>query len=189
MGLQIEDGRGSGQQAGVNSEGLLRTAAVSATVEHHVNHHHGEAYTHSFDVTAAGADDCILFMKNESDTDMTIEGFYLAVAGACEVYAEINNEGTRNAASAFIPVNVNAGSGNSAEGTFETGTDLAGGAATLTSGDEVGRGAFFAASNTQWYNFNQDLILPKNKTLTLWVNAAVQVIGMVEFNYHKDELG
>jgi hypothetical protein len=189
MGLQIEDGQGTGRQAGVNSDGYLKVAAVVATVEHHVNHHHGDSYTMSFSQAPTAGDDCILFIKNTSDVDMTIEGMYLSVSGACEVYAQINNSGTRNAASVNTPVNVNAGSGHTADGTFETGADLDGGAATLSAGDEVGRGVFRAATNTTWYNFNQDLILPKNKTLTLWVSAVVTVTGMVEFNYHEDELG
>lgn len=191
MGLSIEDPT-TGQGVGVNYDGFMKVAAVQSTVEHHVNHHHGSAYTYSFAIAAANAPSCILYIKNGSDTDMVVEGFYLAVSGATNIYAEINNTVTDITAgtgyAAFTPTNVNAGSGLTAEGTFAKGTDLATGT-SLSAGGEVGRGVFLAATGTTWYNFNQDLIVPKNKVLTLWSSAAVTVTGMVEFNYHKNELG
>jgi hypothetical protein len=192
MGLMIEDGGGSGKNAHVNNEGMLKVSAASASIEHHINHHHGTAYTMSFSQAPTANDDCILYVKNASDTDMVVEGFYLAVSAACEVYAEINNAGSLGDATSVsqTPVNVNAGSGLTAEGTFELGADLQAGTSTLATGNEVGRGVFTAASNTAWYNFNQDLILPKNKVLTLWCDTAgVTVTAMMEFNYHTDELG
>jgi hypothetical protein len=154
-----------------------------------VNHHHGTAYNCVIAVTPAGADDCFFYMKNTSDTDITVEGIYISVAGAAEIYMQLNADGTRNAASTLTPVNLNAGSGFTAEGTFETGTDLAGGAATLAGGTECGRGVFRAATNTQFFNFDQDIIIPKNKTLTFWSSASVAVDMMLSINYHDDELG
>ena len=118
-----------------------------------------------------------------------MEGIYISLAGACEVYMKLNSDGTRNAASAITPVNLNGGSGLTADGTFETGVDLAGGAATLTNGTEVGRGIFRAATNTQFFNFDQDIIIPKNKTFTLWSSASVKVDGILSLNFHEDELG
>ena len=191
MGLIIEDGGGGGRSAGVNADGFLKVASTAASIEHHINHHHGTAYTMSFSQAPTAADDCILYVKNASDTDMVVEGFFLSVSGAAEVYAEINNDGDLGDATTVsqVPVNVNAGSGLSAEGTFELGADLQAGTSTLATGDEVGRGVFIAAAGTSWYNFNQDLIVPKNKVLTLWCSQVVTVTGMMEFNYHSDELG
>jgi hypothetical protein len=185
----IEDGKGTGKKASVSSEGFIKVASVQVSVEHHINHHHGEAYNFVFDVTPAGADDCFIYMKNTSDKDLILEGIYISVAGACEVYMQLNADGTRNSATAYTPVNLNAGSGKTAEGTFEYGTDLAGGAATLAGGTEAGRGVFRAAGDTKFFNFDQDIIIPKNKTYTLWSSASVAINGMLAFNYHLDELG
>jgi hypothetical protein len=190
----------NGKVVGVNSDGFLKSSATVATVEHHINHHHGTAYTLSFQVTPVGADDCFLYVQNTDDKDMCVEGFYLASATADTIYAEINNTVTDITAgtgyAAVTPVNVNAGSGKTANGVFATGTaldtgsGLSGGGLPQAAGKfEVGRGVLPAAQ-TIWYNFNQDLILPKNKALTLWaVTGTYVVTGMMEFNYHDDELG
>lgn len=188
--MLVEDGGGTGRAAVVNEDQRLDVASVSSSIEHHVNHVHGLAFSASFSQAPTANDDCILFLQNTSDIDMVIEGFYLATSAACEVYVQKNNTGTRNAATVITPQNVNLGSGKEAEATVEKGADLDGGAATLTQGGEIGRGVLHAAIQTSWFNFQQDLIVPKNKSITFWVDTAgVIVTGVVPFNYHPKGLG
>ena len=181
--MQIEDGGHTGRKAGVDLHGNLRTRAITSTTEHQANVN-GDAYHFQFEVTPSAADDCILFMQNLSDTNLVVEGAYLSPGAACEIYMQSHDVGTRNAAVAAVPAQCNFESGHSADGTFETGVDLDGGAATLADGIEFERYAFRAASNSSYFNFEQDIIIPKNGTFTVWVNDAVEIIGTLVMNYH-----
>jgi hypothetical protein len=99
----------------------------------------------------------------------------------------LNDKGTRDSATALVPTNSNAGSGLTADGTFEKGADLDGGAASLAGGYENERVKFRGATDSDHYNFEQDLIIPKNATLTIWVDSVVTVLGTVYLNYHTAE--
>lgn len=180
----IEDGTGKGYAAGVSDENRLLTDAVQATIEHHVNHLVGQAYHLLFDQAPTAGDDCILYVENTSDTDICVEGFYLSVSGAGEVYFHLGDTGTRNAATDVVPVNCNAGSGHTADGVFEVGADLDGGAATLAGGDELERYVFQAATDSAYINFEQDVIIPKNRTLTVWADSIITITGNMVFNFH-----
>ena len=184
MGFKIQDGTGSGDTAAVSSENRLETLAVTATSEHHANHAHGHAHNLLFDQAPTAGDDCIIYIQNTEDMDMCIEGIWLSVSGACEVYFQLNDTGTRNAATDVVPPNLNAGSGHIADGVFEVGADLDGGAATLAGGIEFQRLVFRAATDSAMWNFEQDIIVPKNATFTIWVSAVITVNGTVVFNYH-----
>lgn len=181
-----------GTAAVVNAEGQLTTTTIAATPEHHVNHVHGEAYSVKFSQSPTAADDCFFYMANTSELDLVIEGITLGfidgtAADDPEIYMKLNDLGSRNSATALTPVNLNAGSGKSADGTFEQGADLDGGAATLTGGTEFERLVYANDGDvsSSHFNFEQDLILPKNKTLTMWANdSGATYFVTVFFNYH-----
>lgn len=188
--MEIVDGGGSGRSALVNKDGRVATAAISSSIEHHINHAHGEAYTVLINQAPTANDDCIFYLKNNSATDMVIEGFYVSLSGACEIIIEKNSDGTRNAATPLTPQNMNFGSGKTADVTAEQGADLDGGAATLTGGSAIAHGVFLSAISTTYFNFEQDLIVPKNKTISVWCNTAgVTVVAQMPFNFHPDDLG
>ena len=176
--------------ASVSAENRLRTDALTSTTEHHVNHLHGLAFNVLFAQSPTAGDDCIIFIQNTDDTDLCLEGLWLSVSAACEIYFQIGDDGTRNAATDIVPVNLNSGSGLLADGTFEVGADLDGGAATLAGGAEFNRLIFRAAIDTAHFNFEQDVILKRNGTLTIWCSqAAPTVTGAIVFNYHSPEIG
>jgi len=182
----IKDGKGQGNLASVNNENRLAVTSISSTVEHHVNHHEGEAYILLFEQSPAADDDCILYIQNTSEEDLVIEGIDLSVDGACQVYYKLNGQGTRNNATAITPANVHGGINNDADGVFEQGADLDGGSATLTNGEIVGRHVFRAAANTSHCNFPQDIIVSKSATFTVWCDtSSVTVIASIPFNYHS----
>lgn len=190
MALQIEDGTGSGSRAEVK-DNKLATISVITTEEHHANHVNETAYNVSFSQSPTASDDCIFYMINSSDIDIIVEGITLGFknAGAvdAEVYIEIRNIGTRGSVTALTPVNLNAGSGNTASGTFEKGADLQTGGATLASGDEVERFIFANVQDlvSKHFNFNQDVILPKNQTMTIWATDATATYYVtLPFYYH-----
>ena len=183
--MYIEDGTGTGSKAGVTPNHRVTVLAVTTTVEHHANEE-GQAYHLLFDQAPTAGDDCIIYIENTNDVAMCVEGLWLSPSGACEIYCNLGGSGTRNAATDIVPVNCNAGSGRDADGTFEVGADLDGGAATLTGGEEVIRYIFRAAADSTYFNFEQDIFVPKNSTLTLWSSAIVTINGIVVFNYHED---
>jgi len=185
----ITGGTGNGYAAKVTAENRLETIAITASNEHHANHDHGTAFNMLFDQAPTAGDDCIIFIQNTDDVDMCIEGVWLSVSGACEVYGQLGDTGTRNAATGVIPANLNAGSGNTADGTFEVGADLDGGAATLAGGVEFQRYVFRAATDSSMWNFEQDIIVPKNATFTFWCSAIVTITGAIVLNYHTLEGG
>jgi len=190
MGLIIEDGQGKGNSAGVSEENRLLSECITSSNEHHVNHLHAQAYNVYFEQSPTANNDCIFYMSNDNDIDMSIEGLRLSVSGACEIYCQINDKGTRLTATALTPVNLNGGSGNAADGTFERGADLDGATSTITGGSEFERIKLIAATPTQMFNFEQDIILPKNSTMTIWCDTStVTVNGTVIFNYHGLEIG
>ena len=174
--MLIENGKGTGHKAEVSSTNRLMTAAVTVSAEHEANHGNEQAYAVTFNQSPTAAGDCIFYMVNSSDSDIVIEGATIGVINCTAdetLYFKIGDSGTRNSATALTPVNLNGGSGNTANGTFEQGADLDGGAATLTGGSTfetlIMAGVTDKVSSN--FNFEADIVLPKNKALTAWVGT------------------
>ena len=131
----------------------------------------------TFNQSPTAADDCIAFIKNTSEDDMVIEGVTLGVKNCTaddSFYMKLGDTGTPNSGTAFTPVNMNAGSGNLAEGTFEYGADLDNAGAALSGGSEFERYVFAGVtdSSSACYNFPMDVVLPKNRALSMWVGGS-----------------
>ena len=190
----INDGQGKGYSAGVSDENMLKTEATTQSVEHHVNQIHGQAYSVPFSVSPTAADDCIFYLKNDSDTDMTIEGITIGATdpGANDsIYFKLGDTGTRAAAAtALTPVNLNTGSGNSATGTFEYGVDLGASPGTLDGGTEFERIILAASAATDKvsssFNFSQDVIVKENGVFSIYIggSAAGTYYITLHFHYH-----
>ena len=192
--MQIEDGTGRGFKVKISRENFLEVHAITQTVESHVNHVHGSSYHCVFNQSPTAGDDCFFYMVNNSDENhIIIEGVYIGVQGAtaddAEVYFKLGAKGTRGSATALTPVNCNTGSGRAADGTFEKGADLEGGG-TLTGGSEIERYVFAGVQDqvSKHFNFEQDIILVKNETLTIWAtDAGATYYITVVFNFHLPE--
>ena len=185
--MRIEGGTGNGYAAKVTPENRLSTETVTRSAERHANEDEGQAFHVLFSASATAANDCIFYMTNSSDSkNMIVEGIWLYVSGAVEISVKLNAKGTRNSATALTAVNCNGSSGNTADGTFENGVDLDGGSATLTGGSIVSMYKYIAETATHYVNFEQDIVIPRNGTLTLWSNSGTPTItGHVVFNYHE----
>lgn len=187
--MQINDGRGSSRAAGVNNENRLEVASVSASIEHHINHFEEKAFNVLFSQSPAANDDCIFYMENTNGVDLVMEGITISVNAVCDIYMKTGDIGTRNSPAKITPVNCNAGSGKEALGIFEMGTDLDGGSATLGGGIIVEKFVFLAAESSNHHNFEQDIIIPKNKIFTIWCSSsAATVTCTLPFNYHHDHV-
>ena len=178
--VKIVDGTGKSFEAKVDSDNRLHVESLSYSSEHHANHSLGEAYTLDVSQTPTGAGDYFLYLKNTSEDDMVIEGFTIKVASAESIKWDINPTGTAVGTSA-TPTNLNAGSGKAATGTFVTGNDITG----LTTGS-IAYTTWHTSTESKQYNFEQDIILPKNRTLAAYaVTGAVKIDITVDFNYHS----
>lgn len=175
----IKGGTGNGYLAAVNEENRLKVEAITYSGEHHANHE-GTAYNMLFDVTPTAAGDCFLYMKNSSTIDLVIEGLWLRVASAEQIYMKLGNKGVPDGTD-VVPANINAGTNNAALGTFQVGNDIT----TMTGGTIINKG-WVANTATSFFNFEQDIILPQNTVYTLWVvTGAVNVAGTIVFHYHE----
>ncbi len=189
--MLIEDGTGSGRTAAVNIDNKLEVAAVVATAEHFANHASGLAFNACVEATPIATDPssgdtrtCIFYMKNGSEVDITIEGIDIRLGGTGEEdVIEVvgrDNEGEPIGGTTVIPANLNLGSGNTAEGVFLKGSNITG-----ISGGEILQKIWVTSNGTKSYNFNQDIILPKNRVLTVYSrNSVAELDVTVSFNYH-----
>jgi hypothetical protein len=181
MGLMIEDGSGRGYQVKVDASNRLFVYAISESLEHHANIIHGQSYNLLFSQTPGGPGDCFVYMKNLSDDDIILEGITLYVPTDETIEIKVGDVGTPLNGSDLAPVNLNAGSNNEAEGTFQGGNNITG----LAGGASLFKFFIDGGGSSDFFNFDQDIILPKNRVLTLYsTNGSIQIDGFLSFFYH-----
>ena len=183
MGLTIEGGTGNGYSAGVTSENRLLTDCVTKSIEHQTNHTDGKSFSIPFSATPTASGDCFFLMKNEDDLDIVIEGVNLYLPAAEYFDIKIGDTGTPIDGTDITPVNLNAGSGILADGTFQQGNNITG----LSGGSTAYRIHKLAGTGTENHNFEQDIILPKNTVLTMYVQTGTTALdGFIDFYYHDE---
>lgn len=181
MSFIIADGHGGGNNAGVNDYGRLLTVGINSTLEHNANHFAGKAFNMLFSVTPTGSGDCFLYLKNQSITDIVIEGFHMMTASNEIIQVVLDDTGVPVSGNTSSPSNSNAGSAYVAEGVFQTGNNITG----LSGGIIVDKIAFASGSSSSFFNFEQDIIVPRNRTFTLYaVTGGIALMGTLVFNYH-----
>ena len=182
----INGGTGNGYSAKVTDENMLLTRAVTVSEEHHANIDEGNAYSWYFTTDPDAADDCVFYLKNNSDDDLIIEGMDLFVTDDCDVYCKLGGSGTyATATTAVVGANLNAGSGNIADVTCGYHTDIEATGSTFSGGTQVSRHVYQEGSlkDTHRINFPCDLIVPKNQIFTLWVDTIAIVIQCTVWGY------
>jgi hypothetical protein len=187
--MQIEGGTGNGYKAKVTEENMLLTRAVTVSDEHHVNVDEGEAYSWYFTTDPDAADDCVFYLKNDSDADLILEGMDLFVTDDCDVYVKLGGSGAyATGTTAVVGANLNAGSGNVADCTCGKHTDIEAAGSTFSGGTEVARYAYQSGTlvDTHHINFPCDLIVPKNQIFTIWVDTISIVIQCTVWGYFHD---
>jgi len=184
MGLTIEDGKGSGGQAEVKGNKLL-VSGIFASLEHYANHSEGQAYNLVFSATPTGAGDCFLYFKNEDPNYYaSVEGIYLKMAADDSIEIKLLDEGTPVGGNELTPVNLNTAVGNKAIGVFQDGADITG----LSGGKTALKLHHASSAGGSYFNFNQDIILGPNGTLTLYAGTGTVLIeGHIPFSFHGAE--
>ena len=181
--MKIEGGTGNGYAAKVTSENRLTVEAVTLTAEAHTNQMEGEAYHALFSEKANNASSLLFFTKNTSESDMVIEGLHVYSDAAGKLTIKLNDTGTPSGTTTVLPTNCNAGSGNVADILAYSGTSILG----LSGGVEVLNLRTSAAGKTEYYNFEVDMIVPKNKTFSIYsgVSAITYEVAVVLY-FHSD---
>lgn len=178
MGFVIEDGSGNGFQAKVDGANRLCISSISESLEHHTNIVHGDSYNLIFSLTATISGSCVLYIKNSSDETIIFESIMLRATSDEIVEIKINDAGTPVGGTTTTPANLNAGSNRQAYGTFLAGNDITG----LSDGTTILKYFISGGGSSDSYNFDQDVVLPKNRTLTMYcVNSSIQVDGFLSF--------
>ena len=183
----IKDGRGRGYTALVNSDNRVGTTAVTDSRAHHINHIESEYYTLTINQQATAADDCIGYVQNTDEKDLSIDSIYLYSASGTLLTVNFGDTGTPNSPTTITPVNCNAGAGNLADATCYQGADLDNGGSSLSGGSAV-INWHAPAGEGKLLDFTPSLIIPKNLTATFWVNQnTASVVVELGMGFHSND--
>ena len=167
----------NGTPASVTDERMVRTLAVSESLEGHTNRAHGAAYTWQFIDDPDAADDCIFYLKNNDTLPLILEGIDLFITDDCDVYLKLGGTGTTAAGTAITGANMNAGSGLAADVTCIHDGDIEAGG-TFAGAVECNRYVYESGTlvDTHHMNFPMDIVIPKNQVFSIWVDTIAVVI-------------
>ena len=161
--VYIEDGQGTGRKAGVNDENRVLANCVTESLEHHTNVEEGEAYNYSMSETPAASGATIVYIKNESDKNIILEGIQIMNQETQMYEASLGDTGTPAGTVTVTPASLNAGAGNVADGVFYAGSNITG----LAQGTIIYKAWQIGGSGTQGNNFVMDVVIPKNQTFVV----------------------
>ena len=166
----------------MNDEGKLAVCAVTKTFHQHVNTDFGLVFSVLIDKTPTAAGDCFLYIKNNDDKDLLISPINLIAATDEVIEVKIGDEGTPVGGTATSPTNRHAGSGNAADGTFQTGVDITG----LSGGDIVDYMGLDGATSSYKLIWKSLLIIPKGKVLSLYATTGgIALKGSITIGFHS----
>lgn len=182
MAVIFSGGKNGGNKAVVNDDGQLETASVVQTMCYNINKEKGLSFSVLIDKTPTGAGDCFLYIKNNDTKDLCISSLNLHAASDEIIEVKLSDEGTPVGGTAIVPANRNAGSGEAADGTFETGVDIT----SLSGGDTVDYIALDGASGFNKYYWRSKLLIPKGKTFTLYATTgAIALKGSITLCFRE----
>ncbi len=189
----LEDGTGSGSKAKVNNHNQLYVEAVTRTEISEVSQGEGEAYvvaTGFISVTTTAGYSGLLYIKNTDSEgrDMFIEHIRLCgtFSGAmdandvqCKVIKNPSTGTLISGASAAYSENANFGSANTFHGLAYKGAD----STTVTDGSWFTQFTTHLPGHTI-ADYNDAIILPKNKSIAFLVKPSVATEVCMEVNVH-----
>ena len=177
----IEDGSGSGHRVAISEGNKLRTYGVMESEEWHMNEDLGLTYSLVVSQTPAGANDCFCYIKNTSDYDLIITTMKAYVPTDETIQIKFNDAGTPAGGTTGVPVNRNAGSGNTIDATVVVGNDITG----LSGGAVVDQLFFNGTDTAHKFSWGSGLIVPRNKTMSFYaVTGSILVNATLSMHYH-----
>lgn len=166
--MLIEDGKGQGYKAEVNSANQLETRTVQQPRSEWECHNHGTAYVMYFSQAAANgaANEVLGYIQNTSEDDLVIDEIGLHITAANTVYISKVTGTAGGSPTAVTPVNMNVGSGRTATGTFYKDDSMSG----LT---DAGRlvNCYLAANAYLVRTINSTILIQKNSAIGIFVTT------------------
>ena len=183
MGITIEDGVGTGRSAAVDINNRVMVNSISSTIQHFVNHRLGKAFSVGFSVTPTGPLDCFGYITNLDEDDMVLGSIMFRSASDETVIIKLGDTGTAVGGATVTPVNRNAGSGNIADVTAEYGVNITG----FAGGSNVASVFVKGGESSKQVEINSSLIIPKNKTISFYVQTGTSAIVLGTSIYFRSE--
>lgn len=160
MGLQIEDGKGTGRTTLVDADNKLGVRATIVTEMHEVSTVKGKGFMWASGTYNYDANDTILLVKNTSSDDLLeIEGIWLSGDTDTRVIIHIVTTDVTLSGTTITGTNLNTGSGNVAEAT------AARDEVNNTQGSIIWSGEIMAGDSPYYVNLAGAIILAKNSSI------------------------
>ena len=180
MGIQIEDGTGTGNKAAVDSEGHLIVDALTLSEISHTSDAHGQAFIWASQTYDPDAADTVLLIKNTSSTrNLIITDVWFSADVETRVQIHLPTAEVTVAGTTITGVNMNTASGNVAEASAardETGN---------TQGDVIWSGETQAANDTYHVDFKSAIHLGQNKSIGVDFVAAATAGDVTIMGYFE----
>lgn len=181
MGIQIEDGLGTGQLVGVSPTGNRQNVSSRSDERiYYISRDNGDSYTVCSIDTPSGAGEYNLYFKNTSTTKkFYVKEITIASIGAASF--KISKVSGTATGTTITPVNLNFNSGSTASATV-----FGNGAVGGLSEDAVIETAILPANTTEHIDFHDALILGQSDAIAIetdtWSSGAVHmsVIGFFD---------
>ena len=141
-----------------------------------INAARGESFSLYSARTAAGAGDCILYIKNLSDDDLHLTAMDVYAASAESFQIKIGDTGTpATDNNTLAPRNMNGSGKDACSATIEDGTDITG-----LSGGQI-RSVVWGGATQRKVRWDEHIIIPKNHVLTIWAVAGSVVSQLTPY--------
>lgn len=175
----IDDGKGTGNKAQVNSENQLVVAAVTQKEIEHESEENGAAYNWSTDLVNIDANDTVLLVKNTSDTPLHVECVKVSNGStASEFTVHLPTTEVTVTGVTVTGTNLNTASSNVADASAASDeTNNTQGNVLLTQWLAVDKGFTFETPG---------LILGKNKSLAIDVVEATTEVACTIIGHYAD---
>lgn len=182
MGLQIEDGKGTGVQAQVDGQNRLMTSSVVIPEIHSVNINNGRTYSLVVNQTPSGANKCFAYIKNTSAIRMLIlDAINLSAAGAETVQIKFGDVGTA-VGTTGTAVNRNTSSAYTPDATIVVGNDITG----VSGGSLIDQYVTVANQTSMKYHWDSGLILGTSGVVSFYAVAGSIAIKMTLSLYFQE---
>ena len=173
MGLQIEDGGGSGKIATVDSDGKLDVRAIVHSHDFNINRASGKVWSCPFGPRdPTGASDYVFYIKNTGSADLSITDVRLSTTGAIGRFQLNLVTGTAASGTTVVPVSRNTGSTAAPVATIEDGVNITG----LTTAGTLFYMECDAVSKVAHLSTSANIILAKGGAFGILAESATSVV-------------
>jgi len=186
MPQMIRDGKGRSYLVAVNKNNQMQISSVGVTQEHYVNHIFQEAYNILWTITdTTGSDQIILHIDNLGAKNIIFEGINFQASANVILYMKFAMIGTPGGGTDAEVINLNSGSGNILNVAATEGNGLTG----LTGGRIFWRTKIAGSEQSDFMNFDADIILTPHQTMTLLATSTEGFDNMGFFVCYVDPDG